>query len=165
MKNEQYIDVKMYAFKMCTQSINIFWLLSAKPWTQFLESTLLMLRAPGLLHNLLISCTPHPKMWNLLCSMNPLILVTPWQAPLLHIYLVIYFFIWKGRHDPLRRVLLSSMNSIWSYHRLSFLSSLGILIGMSTASSNLHFPTSHLLVSFLCLSLCLYHAKVALLQV
>lgn len=118
-----------------------FRLLSAKPWTQFLESTSLMLRTPGLLHNLLISCTSHPKMWNLSCSMNPLILVTPWQAPLLHIYLIIYFFIWKGRHDPLRRVLLSSMNSIWSYHLLYFLSSSGILIGMSAASSHLHFPT------------------------
>ena len=79
-------------------------------------------------------------------------------------FLSISSFIWIGRNDLLRRLLLSSLDFIWRYHLLSFVWSLGILREMSTISSNLHLLIFH---SFLSLrfDLCLYLAKAVLRKV
>lgn len=83
-----------YSFIICTNCVYTFWLFSAQPWKQILKSTLLMLRTPGLLHNLLISChLSLPKLY----SMNPLIILSQWQAPLLFIYSLTYLFLYWNR--------------------------------------------------------------------
>lgn len=93
MKNKHYIDIKMYAFKICSQSIACLAFL-CKALNTISGIYFVNAENPGpsaqfanFLH------TPHTTMWNLLCSVSPLITVTLWQAPLLHIYVVIYFFI------------------------------------------------------------------------
>lgn len=80
-------------------------------------------------------------------------------------FLSISPFIWTGRNDLVRRVLLSGLDCMWSYHLLSFVWSLGILREMSTVSSNLHFLLFHSFLSFWCFDLCLHHAKAALRKV